>query len=160
MKFLKPIIILFFFTGGCAASGPTFKDTPFATEPAPSAKGRIIFYRESDRNLSAVTVGVGDAIVGTLARKGFIVAELAPGDYKISGWMRAIPIGESVLRMRVLPGETHYIKVSHRSHRMLYPFVGVLGAALVFADTEGEFRLEQVPATIALPDLAELKLSE
>jgi hypothetical protein len=160
MKRFSVIFVLMFLVAGCAASGPPFKDTLFARQPVPDDKGRIIFYRESDANFGSVIIGIGDARVGALAQKGFMAVEVVPDDYRISASMRAIPIGEFVLRMRVSAGQTYYVRASHRSHRLLYPFVGVLGAGLLFADTEGEFRLEPVPPAIALPELAQLKLSE
>ena len=153
-------ILLIFFSIGCSASGPGFKDTQFATQPLPDGKGRIIFYRESDINFRSVTIGIEGAAIGALAHKGFIVADIAPDDYKISAWMRGIPLGEFVLKLRVSAGETYYIRASHRDERTAYPLFGPLGVVALFADTRGEFRLDQVTAAVALPTLEELKLSE
>lgn len=88
------------------------------------------------------------------------MAETAPGDHTISAWVRYTPTGECVLRLNLVAGETYYIQVSHRAERILYPFAGPIGVVLVFADRRGEFRLEPMPAAIALVDLADLKLSQ
>lgn len=154
------IIVLTSFLIGCSASGLMFRDSSFATQRVATDKSRIIFYRESDANFRSVTLGIDGSATGTLAQRGFIVADTTPGDHKISAWVQYAPIGEFVISITVLAGETYYIRVSQRTERMLYPFAGVLGAALVFADTKGEFQLEPVPASIALVDLEELRLSE
>ena len=154
------IVVLLLFLAGCAASGPTFKDTPFAAQPMADDKARVIFYRESDANFGSVTIGIEGAIVGALARKGFIVADLAPADYKISAWMRGFPLQEFVLKMRVSAGETYYIRASHRLERALYPLLGPVGVFVYLADWKGEFQLDPVTAAAALPTLEELKLSE
>jgi hypothetical protein len=88
------------------------------------------------------------------------VADLAPADYKISAWMRVMPLGEFALKMRVSAGEIYYIRAAHREERMAYPLFGPLGVGFLLADTKGEFRLDQVTAAVALPTLEELKLSE
>ena len=154
------IIALTVCLAGCSASGARFQDTPFATQPIDDDKSRIIFYRESDANLGSVMLGIDDSIVGTLAHRGFIVAETAPGDHRISAWVRGLSIWKFAMTMTVVGGETYYIRASHRAERMLYPLMGPIGVALVFADTKGEFQLEPVTATVALQALKELKLSE
>jgi len=160
MKRFFRFFVLAFCLAGCSASGPKFQDTSFATLQVASDKGRIIFYRHSDTHFRSVTLGIDGSIVGALNQQGFIVADTVPGDHRVSAWVRYTPTGEFAINTTLSAGETRYIRVAHRSHRMLYPFVGPLGAVLFFADTEGEFRLEPVPATIALPALVELKLSE
>jgi hypothetical protein len=154
------VIGLAFFLTGCSASGPRFQETPFATEQVASDKTRIVFYRESDANFRSATLGINGSIVGALAHKGFVVAETAPGDHRISAWVQYTPTGEFVTDMSLVAGETYYIRVSNRAERMLYPFAGPVGVALVFADRKGEFRLESVPRAIALSELRELKLSK
>lgn len=74
--------------------------------------------------------------------------------------MRYAPVGEFVIRMTVSAGETCYIRVSHRSVRMLYPLFGAVGAAVTFLDRKGEFQMEPVSAAVALRTLEELNLSE
>ena len=64
------------------------------------------------------------------------------------------------MSMTVVGGETYYIRASCRAERMLYPLMGPIGVALVFADIKGEFQLEPVTAAVALQALKELKLSE
>lgn len=144
----------------CSASGAKFQDSPFATQPVAGDKGRVIFYRESDANFRSATLGIDGAIVGALAHEGFIVADTAPGNHKVSVWVRGVPIWEFAISMSIVTGEVYYIRVSQRAERMLYPLWGIFGVALLFADSKGEFQLEPVPAAIALVDLEELKLSE
>jgi hypothetical protein len=154
------VIPLTLFLTGCSTAGPRFQDTPFATEQVASDKTRIIFYREADVNFLSATLGIDGSIVGALAHNGFVVAETAPGDHKISAWVRYTPTGEFVTNMSFVAGETYYIRVSNRAERMLYPFAGPVGAALMVVDRKGEFQLESVPPAIALLQLRELKLSQ
>jgi len=154
------IIALTLCLAGCSASGARFQDTPFATQPIADDKSRIIFYRESDADFRSVTLGIDDSIMGTLAHKGFIVVETSPGDHRISAWVRGMSRGKFVMSMTGVGGETYYIRASCRAERMLYPLMGPIGVALVFADIKGEFQLEPVTAAVALQALKELKLSE
>jgi hypothetical protein len=147
-------------TACAAASGPKFPQSRFATQPVATDKGRIIFYRESDANFGLVALGVDGSRVGALRHKGFVAADTAPGDHKMSAWAPGMPIWEFVIGMNIVAGETYYVRVAQRAERMLYPFWGIFGVALLFADTKGEFKLEAVPAAIALVDLEELSLSE
>ena len=156
------IMVLSFLLAGCSASasGPRFLDTSFATQPVTDDKARVIFYRESDHNFPSVTLGIDDSIVGALAQNGFIVADIVPGDHRVSAWLQHTPINEFAMKIRVLPGETHYIRASRHSERMLYPLLGPLGVMLFLADRKGEFQLDAVLPAVALPALEELKLSE
>lgn len=154
------VFVLLFSLCACSASGPKFQDTPFAAQPAPQDKARLIFYREFDANFWSVTLGIDDSIIGALAHRGFVVADTAPGDHKISAWVRYTPVGKYVIGMDLKAGESYYIRASHRSQRMLYPLFGAAGTAFFFVDPEGEFRLEALTATQALQDLENLKLSE
>src|SRR5436309_6066138 len=106
------IMVLSFLLAGCSASasGPRFLDTSFATQSVTDDKARVIFYRESDHNFPSVTLGIDDSIVGALAQNGFIVADIVPGDHRVSAWLQHTPIGEFAMKIRVLPGETHYIR--------------------------------------------------
>ena len=154
------VFALLFSLCACSASGPKFQDTPFAAQSVPQDKARLIFYREFDANFRSVTLGIDDSIIGALARRGFVVADTAPGDHKISAWVRYAPVGKYVIGMDLKAGESYYIRASHRSQRMLYPFFGAAGTAFFFIDPEGEFRLELLTATEALQELENLKLSE
>jgi hypothetical protein len=160
MKRSAGITVLSCLLAGCSASGARFLDTPFATQAVTDDRARIVFYRESDHNFGSVTLGIDDSIVGALAQNGFIVADIAPGDHKVSAWLQYTPLGESKMKMRVLAGETYYIRASGRSERMLYPLLGALGVVLFFTDRKGEFQLDAVMPAVALPVLEELKLSE
>jgi Protein of unknown function (DUF2846) len=160
MSRLTGIMVLTFFMAGCSASGQRFQDSPFATQGVVDDKARIIFYREPDANFRSVTLSIDDSIVGSLTYGAFIVADIAPGDHRLSAWVRYTPIGKFATNINVSAGETYYIRASHRAERMLYPLLGPIGVAMVFADTQGEFQLEAVPATVALQALEELKLSE
>ena len=77
----------------CSASGPKFQDTPFAVQPVPQDKARLVFYREFDANFRSVTLGIDDSIIGALAHRGFVVpirrraiAGFPPG-YAIRRWV-------------------------------------------------------------------------
>jgi Protein of unknown function (DUF2846) len=154
------VIALAFFLTGCSASGSRFQDSRFATERVARDKTRIVFYRQTDVNFRSATVAIDGSIVGALAHRGFIVADTEPGDHKFSAWVRYTPLGEFAMYMNLTAGETYYLRVSHRTERLLYALAGPVGAVLVFADRKGEFQLEPVPAAIALTQLKELKLSE
>ncbi len=152
-------ILLLPFLAACSATGARFADTPFS-KPAPADRARIVFYRESDANFRAATVAIDGAIVGAVDHNGFIAADTAPGDHELSAWVRYVPIGEFVVRMTVGAGETYYIRVSHRSVRMLYPFLGPAGGLVTLADRKGEFQMQAVAADDALAALQEMRQSE
>ncbi|MBI2989538.1 MAG: DUF2846 domain-containing protein [Deltaproteobacteria bacterium] len=160
MKYSAGMIALLFCLSGCSASGPRFQDTLLATQPVATDNARIVFYRESDMNFRSATIGIDGSIVGALAHNGFIVADIAPGDHKISAWVRGFPFHEFVIGISVEAGKTYYMRVSQRTERLLYPMLGVVGSVIFLADTKGEFQLELMPQSTALQQLKELKLSE
>jgi hypothetical protein len=153
------IAALFLWVTGCSASGPRFPDTHFATQSAATDKARIIFYRDSDTNFRAATVAIDGSIVGAVSHNGFIVAEVDPGHHRISAWVRGF-FQEFVTGLSVEAGKTYYMRVSQRAERIIYPMFSVLGAGALLADTKGEFQVEPMPASSALQQLRELKLSE
>ncbi|HEY2987265.1 MAG TPA: DUF2846 domain-containing protein [Candidatus Binatia bacterium] len=159
MKNFVAILALPLFLAACSATGARFADTLFS-KPAPADRARIVFYRESDANFRAATVAIDGAIVGAVDHYGFIAADIAPGDRELSAWVRYVPVGEFVVRMTVGAGETYYVRVSHRSVRMLYPLLGAAGGLVALADRKGEFQMEAVPAADALRALQELKQSD
>ena len=160
MRYSAGTIALLFCLAGCSASGPKFQDTPFATQPVANDKARIVFYRDSDMNFRSATIGIDGSIVGAVVHDGFIVADIAPGDHKISAWVRGFPFYEFVIGIPVEAGKTYYMRVSQRTERVLYPMLGFVGSVLILADTKGEFQLELMPKSTALQQLKELKLSE
>jgi hypothetical protein len=154
-----PVLAVLQIVAGCTASGANFYDTPFATQPVPADKARIIFYRDSDINFRAATIGIDGSGVGAVDHDGFIVAEVDPGEHKISAWVRGF-FQEFVTGMSFEPGKPYYIRVSQRSERLMYSMVPLLGPLLVLIDTKGEFQLELMPESTALQQLRDLKLSE
>jgi hypothetical protein len=155
-----PSYAVILFLIGCAAAGPMFSDSRFANEPAPEDKARLIVFRDSDINLGSVTIGIDGTVVGALAQSGFIVADIDPGDRKITASPGHIPIGNSALAVNVKAGEVCYIKISQRIERTVYPLLGPLGVAFWFVDPQGEFRIETQAAAAARKELSEMKLSE
>ena len=154
-----PIVGLLYVVAGCTASGAHFYDTSFASQAVPADKARIIFYRDSDMNFRAATIGVDGSRVGAVHHDGFIVAEVNPGEHKISAWVRGF-FQEFVTAMSFEAGKAYYIRVSQRSERLAYPMVPILGPFLVLADTKGEFQLELMPESTALQQLRDLRLSQ
>jgi len=157
-NFVRSASLLLLFAG-CSASGPSFPDSSFATQPVASDKARIVFYRDSDMNFRAATIGIDGSIIGTVSHGGFAVAEIAPGDHKFSAWVRGF-FQEFVIGMSVEAGKTYYMRVSQRAERLVYPLIPLLGAFAMLADTKGEFQLELMAESTALQQLRELKLSE
>jgi hypothetical protein len=169
MKYLHPrrrmprfslLAAMIVLLAACSAAGPKFSDTPFATEPVPGDKARIILFRGSDINFRPATVDIDGAVVGALAQSGFIVADAEPGDRKIAAWLRYAPVRKSAATMSVKAGEVYYIKISQRFERIAYPLLGPLGTAFWFVDPQGEFHLEPVVEGAALQALPEMKLSQ
>jgi hypothetical protein len=155
-----PSYAVILFLIGCAAAGPMFSDSRFANEPAPEDKARLIVFRDSHINLGSVAIGIDGTVVGALAQSGFIVADIDPGDRKITASPGYIPIGNSALAVNVKAGEVCYIKISQRIERTVYPLLGPLGVAFWFVDPQGEFRIETQAAAAARKELSEMKLSE
>jgi hypothetical protein len=96
-------------------------------------------------NFRAATIGIDGSVVGAVSHHGFIVAEVAPGDHKISAWVRGF-FQEFVIGIAVEAGKTYYMRVSQRAERLLYPMIPVVGGFVMLADTKGEFQIEPMPA--------------
>ena len=162
MNHFAGIIALTLLLVGCAssASGPKFQDSSFATQPVGAGKGRIIFYREADSNFRAATLGIGGSTVGAVGHRQFSVVDVAPGDHSVSAWARYSGTGEYSLDITVVPGETYYVRVSRRPERSAQAAAGPAAVVFLIVDRKGHFKLELVPARIALVDLEELNLSE
>lgn len=153
-----PITVLLLLTA-CTASGPLFYDTPFAAQPVAPHKARLIFYRDSDMNFRAATIGIDGSRVGAVSHNGFIVAEVDPGEHKIAAWVRGF-FQEFVTSMSFEAGKPYYIRVSQRSERLLYPMIPIVGPLVVLSDSKGEFQLELMPESTALQQLRDLRLSD
>jgi hypothetical protein len=162
MKKFAGLITLLFSLTGCAASGPNFRATRYATQQAPVDKARIVFFRKSDTNYRSVTLAIDDDIVGKLDRRGFLVEETEPGRREISASGR-LTIGDYRIRMNLQAGETYYIRVSPREERVLYAALGMFsaaGAVLQLTDNKGFFKLQLTDPKVALVVLGDLQLSE
>jgi hypothetical protein len=163
MYHLTGLIVFTLLLVGCASSaaGPKFADSSFATQPVAADKGRIIAYRESDINYRAATFSIDGSIVGALSHRQFMVADITPGDHKVAAWARYSMTGEDSIDISVSPGETYYIRVSRRSDKSVQAALGPAAfVAILMVDRQGVFKLEMVPASIAVVDLEELNLSE
>jgi uncharacterized protein DUF2846 len=99
----------------------------------------MVFYRDSDTNFRAATIAIDGSTIGAVSHHGFIVAEIAPGDHKITAWVRGF-FQEFVLDMTVEEGKTYYMRVSQRAERLVYPLIPVVGLFAILADSKGEFR--------------------
>jgi Protein of unknown function (DUF2846) len=157
---IRLYVVLLVLLSACSAAGPKFHDTRFAIQQVPEDKARIVFLRGSDVDFRSATVAVDGTIIGALDQRGFLVADVEPGDHGISAWVRYVPFGEYAVTMTTKAGEAHYIKVSQRFEHITYPLLGPLGTTLFFLDSKGGFKLETVAASRALKELTELKLSE
>jgi hypothetical protein len=98
------IAALFLWFAGCSASGSKFPDSPFATQPVPTDKSRIVFYRDPDTNFRAATIAIDGSTIGAVSHHGFIVAKIAPGGHKITAWVRGF-FQEFVLDMKCRSGK-------------------------------------------------------
>ena len=150
-------LIFFFLLAACNASGPYFQDTPYARGQVADHRARIVFLRGSDVDFRSATLEIDGTTVGALAQNAFIVSDVAPGERVLSARVKHVPLGAYVITVNAKPGETQYIKVSHRLERVTYPILGPIGTALFFLDRKGDFKLETLAASAAQEELGELK---
>jgi hypothetical protein len=150
-------LTFFFLLAACNASGPHFQDTPYVQGQVPDHRARIVFLRGSDIDFRSATLEIDGTTVGALAQNGFIVSDIEPGERVLSARVKHVPLGAYVITVNARPGETQYIKVSHRLERVTYPILGPIGTALFFLDRKGDFKLEALAASAAQKELGELK---
>lgn len=100
-------------------------------------------------NFRAATIALDGSIIGAVAQHGFIVTDVAPGDHKITAWVRGF-FQEFVTHTSVDAGKTYYMRVSQRAERLLYPMIPVVGVFAVMGDSKGEFQVEPMPESTAL----------
>ncbi|HEY3303218.1 MAG TPA: hypothetical protein VGL70_06745 [Candidatus Binatia bacterium] len=158
MKTFAGLIALLFFFAGCSASGPHFKDTRYAKQPAPADRARIIFFREPDGDFRSVELDVDDQIIGKLAGGEFLVEDAVPGERGMTASLK----GEFMIKMKLEGGQTYYIRVSPREEATykLIGFFSAVGSWMSPADAKGHFKLQRVGPEVALAALEQLSLSE
>ena len=158
-KTVGRITVLLLSLAGCTASGRKFPESDSVTQPVPIDKARMIFYRDTDANFGAATIAVDDSVVGSVSQNGFIVAEVDPGERRLSAWVRTF-FHKHTTNLSVDGGRTYYLRVSQRAERSLYPLIPIVGVIVFLADTKGEFQLQLMPESTALQQLRDLRLSE
>jgi Protein of unknown function (DUF2846) len=166
MTRFAPIVAFLFFFTGCSIPGPLFfPETPFATQPVPADKARIIFLRPRDAYLGAPSarVEIDGATVGKLARGEFLVIDTDPGEREIS-----VADGDAksrfALKLSVEAQQIYDLQVGRRDEDRKYEATGILGwlAERVIpsaTDDRGPFILERVSPWVVLGMLATLAAS-
>jgi len=165
MKNLAVTVAFLIILTGCSA-GPMFQDTPYAGQPAPQDKARIVFLRKNDKNPggSYARIDIDGAPVGKLAREKFLVVDAVPGEREI-----ATDEGERKARlavaMNVEAGQTYYLQVSRTAESKKYQATGIFALfgdliAPLLKDDKPPFELEPVFAGRAMKMLEVLELAE
>lgn len=163
MKKLLAFVVVLLFLSGCAATGPKYQQTVYATQPVPEDNARIYFLRESAYLAGARAAPLfidGDAI-DKIANGGFIVVDVTPGLHEISSQVWDWP-GRYAINAKFEAAKSYYIQVSVReeSRGHLYS-LGLIGGLIEasLADDRGLFQLVPINEPDALKKLQDLQLS-
>ncbi len=135
---------------GCGATGPLYPETLANMGPYPEGMGRIVLLRSDDfanRNVaSPVYVRIEEDLIGKLAWRGFLIAQVPAGDVVLKASARNRLFGVCELPVSVVSGETLYVDVDPRPENQVADIVGtVVGSAV----------LVSAPDTAGVGDLAE-----
>jgi hypothetical protein len=140
---------------GCGATGELYPEALAKTGPYPEGMGRIVLLRSDDfanRNVaSPVYVRIGEELVGKLAYRGFLIAQVPAGDVVLKASAKNRMYGVCELPVAVKSGETRYVDVDPRSE---YQFADIAGAVV------GAAVLASAPNTVGVGDLPESLLVE
>ena len=140
---------------GCGATGELYPAALAKTGPLPEGHGRIVLLRSDDfanRNVaSPVYVRIRDDLIGKLAYRGFLIAQVPAGDVVLRASAKSRMYGVCELPVSVASGETLYVDVDPRSEYQVADIVGaVVGGAV----------LASAPNTVGIGDLAESMVVE
>jgi len=135
---------------GCGASGPLYSESIATMGPHPEGMGRIVLLRSDDfanRNVaSPVYVRVSEDLLGKLAYRGFLIAQVPAGDFVVQASAKNRMYGVCELPVSVKSGETLYLDVDPRQE---YQVADIMGAVV------GGSVLASAPNTVGIGDLAE-----
>ena len=95
---------------GCGATGPLYPETLASIGPYPEGMGRIVLLRSDDfanRNVaSPVYVRIEEDLIGKLAWRGFLIAQVPAGDVVLEASAKNRMFGVCELPVSVTSGET------------------------------------------------------
>ncbi|HKX60109.1 MAG TPA: hypothetical protein VJN00_12105 [Steroidobacteraceae bacterium] len=135
---------------GCGATGELYPEILAKTGPLPEGTGRIVLLRSDDfanRNVaSPVYVRIDEDLVGKLAYRGFLIAQVPAGEVVLKASARNRMYGVCELPVSVTAGETRYVDVDPRQENQVADIVGTVVSGAVLAST---------PNTVGVGDLAE-----
>ena len=156
--FARPVImctLLAAALSGCGATGELYSETVAKAGALPEGTGRIVLLRSDDfanRNVaSPVYVRIEEDLIGKLAYRGFLIAQVPAGDVVLKGSAKNRMYGVCELPLRVSSGQTLYVDVDPRSEYQIADIVGaVVGGAV----------LASAPNTVGVGDIAETMVVE
>lgn len=134
MRSFSVILLSAILLGGCAATGPTFKEHLAASAPTPPTSARLVFFRTRDTEIhggmsASVNIDGNPATACDLA--GFSVVDAAPGTRVVT--VSAATIwglsGTCDLGVELTGGKRYYFEIKPRE---AHHFATVVGAFLGF----------------------------
>jgi hypothetical protein len=135
---------------GCGATGPLYPESLAEIGPYPEGMGRIVLLRSDDfanRNVaSPVYVRIDEELIGRLAWRGFLIAQVPAGDVVLQASAKNRMFGVCELPVSVKSGETLYVDVDPRPENQVADIVGTVVSSAV---------LVSAPTTAGVGDLAE-----
>lgn len=175
-------VVLALLLCGCAASGPTYSETPLSATPLPDEMARIVFFRTKDSILYVArkaAISIDGEKVGGTAYGGFHYHDVREGNHTLRADMWDMP-GRCELTLAAAAGETYYFQVDPRTKSFgafaaadtgIYLFTenvfasvagGLAAVSVESYGTEcgGAFRLYPVDAATAITELRALKRSQ
>jgi hypothetical protein len=140
---------------GCSATGPLYPETLAGLGAYPEGMGRIVLLRSDDfanRNVaSPVYVRIGEDLVGKLAWRGFLIAQVPAGDVVLTASAKNRMFGVCELPVSVTSGQTLYVDVDPRQENQAADIIGMVVSSAV---------LVSFPATAGVGDIAESVIVE
>lgn len=174
----------------CATPGKPYPEYMADAAPVPEGQARIVLLRPERRfdnnSLSKVYVRMDEVLLGKLAPREFLLADVHAGAVEISASSKSQVYGACRLPLEVTAGETLYVDLAPRTESVIADVVGSLaGLAVPGADSVaqsvgamvagsaaasavesagkpcgGPFRLTRIPETTALAALETLTASK
>jgi hypothetical protein len=156
--FSRPVVLCTLLAtalSGCGATGELYPEAIARAGPFPEGAGRIVLLRSDDfanRNVaSRVYVRIDEDLVGRLAYRGFLIAEIPAGDAVLKASAKNRMFGVCELPVSIKSGEILYVDVDPRPENRIAEVAGAVVSSAV---------LVSAPTTAGAGDLAETVVIE
>jgi len=165
---VRTFVVIFFMSvlvSGCAATGPNYSKHVSEASAQDASSARLVVFRtreSSQYSGRAVSVKVDGKSLGSCDYAGFNVFDITAGKHTLTVDMWDSP-GACELPIDVSGGSEYFFEIKPRPGNLVGGLVGgLLGAAIESAGKQcgGAFAVEPIAKDLAIPKLAELKMTQ